>query len=241
MSDALKDLQYLKWLGKNQLKFDLIGITNWNCVQENHLMSNFWTYDSLSYSSEILETKHVRQRSMLGKRIPKRQESFKETPESRQSPPYKYTVKRKRASFCSKVFPDVSTMSPGNIERYQAHLNPFHTYFLAIESGIMHEYEELPARTAFENFCAKSLDPTMDDKILYNFKVLSVPTVLLVIGGDFRIFEHVGVSLENAIPVILCQGTGGVADYLIKLFRKIPDTHGRSIKWDNLIFFKIWK
>ena len=193
-------------------------------------MSNYWTNDSMSYPCGTFKTRHVQTRKILGNRISERQKPFKENTESFKLPPYKYTVKRKRASISSKVLPEVSKRFPGISDRYQVQLNPFHTYFLAIESGTMHEHEELPARTAIENFCAKTLESTLDDKICSNFKVLSTPTVLLVIGGDSRILEHVGVSLENAIPVILCQGTGGAADYLVKLFEKIPDTHGNNFR-----------
>ena len=103
VSDALKDMQYLKWLGKNQLQFDLIGVTNWNCVQENRQMSNYWSCDSMSYPCGTLKTRHGRKLSILGNRGSKRQRSYREAPLTFKPPPYKYTVKRKRADLNSKV------------------------------------------------------------------------------------------------------------------------------------------
>ena len=47
---------------------------------------------------------------------------------------------------------------------------------------------------------------------------------MLVLGGDVGTLDHIANSLVNGIPVVLCQGSGGMADIVIEVLRM---TRGR--------------
>ena len=238
VSRTLKEVQYLKWLGKTKVNFDLIAINNWNCVAENRNMSTFWSGDSLPTPTQHRVLNHLFKPTFSSnmtsdsrpqsKRDQRRDTSIRTM--TIRDKVYKYLVKKTRTTNPSKPGGVSPSGSNANLdtdivyERYETHLNPIFTHFLAIECAVREKHGELPARIAIENFCSKG------EKSVSRFQTgnnaplttLNTPTVLLVVGGDAKTLEHMANSVDNGIPVVLCQGSGGIVDYLIVLLSKIP-------------------
>ena len=94
-------------------------------------------------------------------------------------------------------------------------LNPYFTNFLGIQGGIKGElHQELQTRTGIENLLSS---PTLDQ--FGSHRRPAVPVTVLVLGGDCGDLEHVALSLANGVPVVICQGSGGIADIIIGALR----------------------
>ena len=252
VSRALKEVQYLKWLGKNEMNFDLIGVTNWNCLAENRTMSSFWSGDSLMTPTEG----HLRipvpvappQKRTLIKTLSdplRSRRSVKKATSTESIAPkdktFKYFVKKTRSKATPARSVNVSSsnltdnaIAASTYDRYETHLNPIFTHFVAIESAVREKHCELPARIQIENFCSKDKASFASNAEVEDLKLLNTPTVLLVFGGDAKTLEHMARSVENGIPVVLCQGSGGIVDYLILLLHKVPPSNDAS-KWFVII------
>ena len=117
--------------------------------------------------------------------------------------PFPYFVKKRRAEF------NFST------QQLSFSLNPFFNNMLAVQGGIKGLlHQELPMRSAMENLLS---NPTLDSHM--TGRPLGIPLTLLVLGGDCGTLEHIAQSLENGIPVVVCQGSGGIADIIISAMR----------------------
>ena len=67
-------------------------------------------------------------------------------------------------------------------------------------------------------------DPS--DSQHFNGVGLNIPTVLILIGGDFDTFERAANAVEKEIPIILCEGSGLATDIIasgIRVSQKSAD------------------
>ncbi|XP_063713304.1 transient receptor potential cation channel subfamily M member 1-like isoform X4 [Symsagittifera roscoffensis] len=107
-------------------------------------------------------------------------------------------------------------------ERFPA-FNPMCSFFVGVESGIQsNKGAELFVRSSLEELI--QADPS--DSQHFNGVGLNIPTVLILIGGDFDTFERAANAVEKEIPIILCEGSGLATDIIasgIRVSQKSAD------------------
>ena len=87
---------------------------------------------------------------------------------------------------------------------------------MGVESGIhASKGTEVFVRSALEELIQS--DPT--DSSHFNGVGLNIPTVLILIGGDFDTFERAANAVEREIPIILCEGSGMATDIIAVAIR----------------------
>ena len=85
------------------------------------------------------------------------------------------------------------------------------SYFVGVESGVQsNKGAEVFVRSSLEELI--QADPK--DSSQFNGVGLNIPTVLILIGGDFDTFERAANAVEKEIPIILCEGSGLATDII---------------------------
>ncbi len=120
-----------------------------------------------------------------------------------------------------------------NTKRLSFTLNPFFTNFIAVQGGVRGKlHQELHLRTSIENLLS---NPALQNHLPNQMK--SIPATLLVLGGDCGTLEHIALSLTHGIPVLLCQGSGGVTDVLVEALRMTASQFG-LLEYQKFVIIK---
>ncbi|CAF2799267.1 unnamed protein product [Rotaria sp. Silwood2] len=121
---------------------------------------------------------------------------------------------------------NVHYAKPRDVQKDEATLEPNHTEFIFIDDGTPSKYgSELEFRSRFERAIAGesfSLENTTINR-RHSSKDWSandfVPVVLLVIEGGLEVIKTVHETIiQNNIPVVLLEGTGGCCDLFAKAY-----------------------
>lgn len=89
------------------------------------------------------------------------------------------------------------------LESGRAYLNPGHTHFLLVDDGTKRTCK------GTEEFRVELMHKISSTK---EEEGLAIPAILLVLGGDLDSLDEILLCLQKDIPVLLCCGTGDVAD-----------------------------
>uniref|UniRef100_A0A914UQD5 TRPM SLOG domain-containing protein n=2 Tax=Plectus sambesii TaxID=2011161 RepID=A0A914UQD5_9BILA len=105
-------------------------------------------------------------------------------------------------------------------------LNPDHSHFLFIDDGYAYEEENTEKlQTALE---ANSI-VEFQAKLEKQLRIINYPVICLLIDGDYKSFIRIRASLQKDTSVLICKGTGQMADVLaeaVTFFRTKSDSLG---------------
>ena len=146
VGQALRELQFRRWIVPDENEFYLLGLVNWDCVDI---------------------------RTRLDKRL-KRDENAR------------LNFMIKHGAVDSQITDD----------QFMTTLNPLYSHFLCVEGGIKgRQFQELECRNDLLSYIAKPFDD------------FTVPSVLLIVGGELETLKEVSTALSDDIPVVICEGS----------------------------------
>ncbi|XP_075249811.1 uncharacterized protein LOC142342384 isoform X2 [Convolutriloba macropyga] len=101
-------------------------------------------------------------------------------------------------------------------DHFEPSLNPLISHFLCIEGGLKGvKGQEVFVRSAVE----ESLAGAAEEEVLTGFKGYGIPTVLILMKGEFDVFERAANAVCKGIGIVICEGLGGATDILHYAFR----------------------
>ncbi|XP_075247301.1 transient receptor potential cation channel subfamily M member-like 2 isoform X2 [Convolutriloba macropyga] len=143
--------------------------------------------------------------------------------EERDKEPYRYKVRQKT-------------------EVGQTPLNPNHSYFVLVDNGMRNEpNSEVDVRCGIEEILSKQGLPPQRMAIgggsaprpsQRHREKKQIPLVVVVVGGNITSFRAIARSLENGIPVVLCEmGIASSASDIITQSLKVAVEKSDNEKW----------
>ncbi|GFS44085.1 transient receptor potential cation channel subfamily M member 3 [Nephila pilipes] len=91
------------------------------------------------------------------------------------------------------------------LESGRAFLNPGHTHFLLVDDGTKRTCK---GTETFRVELMHKISSTKEEE------GLAIPSILLVLGGDLDSIDEILLCLQKDIPVLLCCGSGDIADII---------------------------
>ncbi|CAF1026030.1 unnamed protein product [Adineta steineri] len=104
------------------------------------------------------------------------------------------------------------------------HLDPNHTHFLLFDDGTNDVKNVLLKRQEIEHEFSISRalkSPVGGYQPKHTRFDNDIPIVMLLLGGDFTTLTAICKSLENGTPLVVARDTGGLADIITQLCRKL--------------------
>ncbi|XP_075263752.1 transient receptor potential cation channel subfamily M member-like 2, partial [Convolutriloba macropyga] len=113
-------------------------------------------------------------------------------------------------------------------------LDPNHRFFLLVDNGTFRKPDQdtelrlklmdaiskySPSRD--EDFNLRLGEGKRSDRRL-DFNTRRVPVLNLIVGGNLSVFTSISMSLQYKMPCLLVRNSGGVADFLDAIMRKLP-------------------
>ncbi|XP_063712167.1 transient receptor potential cation channel subfamily M member-like 2, partial [Symsagittifera roscoffensis] len=99
---------------------------------------------------------------------------------------------------------------------FEPSLNPMISHFLCIEGGLKGKKgQEVFVRSAVE----ETLAGAAEEEAVTGFSGYGIPTVLILLKGDFDVFERAANAVCKGIGIVICEGLGGATDILYYAFR----------------------
>ncbi|CAF1270009.1 unnamed protein product [Rotaria sp. Silwood1] len=131
---------------------------------------------------------------------------------------------------------NVHYAKPRNVQKDEASLEPNHTEFIFIDDGTRSKYGgEIEFRTRFEKAIAGESFSSENTTIHRRHSSQdwsandSVPAVLLVIEGCLETIKTVHETIiQNNIPVVLLEGTGGCCDLFSKAYHLYNEYYNKT-------------
>ncbi|CAF1268684.1 unnamed protein product [Rotaria sp. Silwood1] len=138
---------------------------------------------------------------------------------------------------------NVHYAKPRNVQKDEASLEPNHTEFIFIDDGTRSKYGgEIEFRTRFEKAIAGESFSSENTTIHRRHSSQdwsandSVPAVLLVIEGYLETIKTVHETIiQNNIPVVLLEGTGGCCDLFSKAYHLYNEYYNKTSISDRTI------
>jgi len=106
-------------------------------------------------------------------------------------------------------------------------LDPNHRFFLLVDNGTFRKPDQdtelrLKLMDAISKYSpSRDEEGKRTDKRL-DFNTRRVPVLNIVVGGNLSVFSSISMSLQYKMPCLIVRNSGGVADFLDGIMRKLP-------------------
>ncbi|XP_063713195.1 transient receptor potential cation channel subfamily M member 8-like [Symsagittifera roscoffensis] len=106
-------------------------------------------------------------------------------------------------------------------------LDPNHKYFLMVDNGTYRKPDQdselrLKLMDAISKYSpSRDTEGKRSDKRL-DFNSRRVPVLNVIVGGNLSVFTAISLALQYKMPCLLVRNSGGVADFLDAVIRKLP-------------------
>jgi len=101
-----------------------------------------------------------------------------------------------------------------------ASLNPDHTHFVLVESGVNDWWEELQFRSDLEEFVSNEWQ---------------VPLVLITVNGGPGTLQTVAEGARKGFPIIIVDGSGRACDAMASYLKNAPYGEHKPKEWEDFI------
>ncbi|XP_075262366.1 transient receptor potential cation channel subfamily M member 3-like isoform X2 [Convolutriloba macropyga] len=197
ITDLLNERIYQEWIGVVERTFSLIGIANWNCVDQHEQILQWYIKKRWAIEESMLPAARKRKTSSK-KPSWKSSSHIFETEKD-----YPSSGGRSQEELAYNYRCRVTKASPRDkLQKYSFPLNPQNINLILADCGIKDKTkQEVSMRCDIETFISHE-------------NGLNTPLVLILVGGEYDCFERAARALANSIPVVVCEGSGDAADIL---------------------------
>ncbi|XP_063723326.1 uncharacterized protein LOC134851254, partial [Symsagittifera roscoffensis] len=218
ITDLLSERIYQEWIGVVKSTFQLIGIANWNCVDQHEHILQWYLKRRWAMEEGLLPpTKRSRRGSEKKKGSSWNKSSSSSSNDHNPSSPRPHSQSGGSTRTASVRSPQQQAYNyrcratracpRDRLQKYSYPLNPHNSHLILADCGVRDKAKhEVGMRCDIETFISHS-------------NGLNTPLVLILVGGEYDCFERAARALANGIPVVVCEGSGDAADILTLAMR----------------------